>query len=388
MNVYILYDGRLNKARKTKGSFMAWDSNDGKGPWGGRDEGKNWQKKSSGPSNIEDFIRKTQNQFKGRIPTGMQNYMGIGALALLAFVIWIGSGFYIPQEGEQSAVLRFGKYVRTTGPGLSWHMPYPIEQQITRRVSQVNQINSEQDSPIQVAVGNLRETADQPLMLTGDENIIDVAFTVQWFIKDLSQFLFKAKEPELTVKIAAESIIREIVAQTTMSEAITKGRGAINDKALEMLQKLCDDYQLGIQIKEVSLQRVEPPKSVVDAYRSVQRAKAVKEQKINEAETYRNGIVPIAEGEAIKIIQIAEGYKTAKIAKATGEAGQFVSVLQEYKKAPEVTSTRMRIETVQKLLQGAPKVYFDSDSKGIQNVLPHMALPALIPKKETKEGTE
>lgn len=367
---------------------MAWDSNNGKGPWGGRDEGKtNWQKKASSPNDFEDFIRKTQQQFKGKIPTGMQNYFGIMAIILLAFFAWISSGFYIPREGEQAAVLRFGKYVRTTGPGLSWHMPYPIEQAITRRVSQVNQINNDSDSPIQVAVGTLRETEDQPLMLTGDENIIDVSFTVQWFIKDLSAYLFKAKDPEITVKIAAESIIREIIAQTAMSEVLTKGRGAINDKALEKLQKLSDEYQLGIQIKEVSLQRVDPPSSVIDAYRNVQRAKATKEQKINEAISYRNGIVPTAEGDAIKIIQKAEGYKSAKIAKATGEAGQFESVLKEYKKAPEITTTRMRLETIQKILQGAPKVYFDSD-KGMQSVLPHMSLPALMPKKEKKEGSE
>jgi modulator of FtsH protease HflK len=367
---------------------MAWDSNNGQGPWGGQGGGNKWQKKPSGPNNVEDFIRDVQNKFKGKMPTGLQNYFGIGAIALLAFLAWIASGFYIPQEGEQAAVLRFGKYVRTTGPGLSWHLPFPIEQQITRRVSEVNQIDSESGSPIQVAVGNLREAEDQPLMLTGDENIIDVRFTVQWFIKDLYQYLFKAKEPEVTVKIAAESIIREIIAQTAMSEVLTTGRGAINDKALEKLQKLCDEYQLGIQIKEVSLQRVDPPPSVIDAYRNVQRAKAIKEQKINEAETYRNGIVPTAEGDAMKIIQKAEGYKSAKIAKATGEAGQFEAVMKEYKLAPDTTATRMRIETIEKILQGAPKVFFDSNTGGVQSVLPHMALPALQPKVEKKEGAE
>lgn len=367
---------------------MAWDSNDGRGPWGGRgnDNKSNWQKKSSGPNSFEEAIRRAQEQFKGNMPTGMQNYFGIGGIAILALLAWIGSGFYIPQEGEQTAVLRFGKYVRTTGPGLSWHIPYPIEQAITRRVSEVNQISSDIDSPIKVAVGTLRENADQPLMLTGDENIVDVSYTVQWYIKDLSAFLFKAKDPEITVKIAAESVIREIVAQTPMTQILTTGRGAINDRALELLQKLCDEYALGIQIKEVSLQRADPPASVIDAYRNVQRAKAIKEQKINEATTYRNGIVPEAEGEAIRIIQKAEGYKEAKVAEATGEAGQFQAILKEYKKAPEITSIRLRLETIQKLLQNSPKVYFDSD-KGMQSVLPHMSLPALLPKIDKKEGS-
>lgn len=367
---------------------MAWNSNDGQGPWGRRGEGSNWQKKTSGPNNVEDFIRAAQNKFKGSLPGGFQNYYGIGGIALLAFVIWLCSGFYIPKEGEQAAVLRFGKYVRTTGPGLSWHLPYPIEQAIILRTSEVRQISSEQESVVKVAVGNLREAAAQPLMLTGDENIIDVRFTVQWSIKDLYQYLFKAKDPDLTIKIATESIIREIVAQTGIQEAMTTGRGTINDRALEKLQKLCDEYQLGILIKEVSLQDVNPPEPVIDAYRNVQRANATKQKQINEAEKYVNEILPRADGEATRIIQTAEGYKAEKIAKATGEAGQFESVLKEYKKAPDVTTTRMRIETQQKILKGAPKVYFDGESKAAQGTVPYMALPALQPKKEKKEGTE
>lgn len=366
---------------------MAWDSNDGQGPWGRRGGG-NWQNKSSGPNNVEDFIRKAQDKFKGHIPGGFSNYYGIGGIGLLVLVIWLSSGFYIPKEGEQAAVLRFGQYVRTTGPGLSWHLPYPIEKAIIVRTSEVRQISSDSESVVKVAVGNLREAAAQPLMLTGDENILDVRFTVQWSIKDLYQYLFKAKDPDVTVKIATESIIREIVAQTGIQEAMTTGRGKINDVALEKLQKVCDEYQLGILIKEVSLQDVNPPEPVIDAYRNVQRANATKQKLINEAEKYANEILPRAEGEATKIVQTAEGYKSQKIAQATGEAGQFESVMKEYKRAPDVTSTRMRLETQQRVLKGAPKVYFDSDAKGAQGTVPYMALPALQAKKEKKEGAE
>src|SRR5260221_1847811 len=156
------------------------------------------------------MIRKLQNNFRNNLPKSLQNYGGIGIILSVVFVVWIASGFYIPMEGEQAAILRFGKYVRTTGPGLSWHFPYPIESSMIRRVSQVHQIDSESTPiPINVAVGALRESEDQPLMLTGDENIADVRYTVQWNIKDLSEYLFKAKDPEVTVRIAAESIIRE-----------------------------------------------------------------------------------------------------------------------------------------------------------------------------------
>ncbi|MBP6985226.1 MAG: FtsH protease activity modulator HflK [Alphaproteobacteria bacterium] len=369
---------------------MAWDSNDGKGPWGGKgDDNKfNWQKrKSTGPASFEEAVRRAQDQFKQKFPNGPSNYFAISSIAAVLFFLWISTGVYMPREGEEAAILRFGEYVRTTGPGLSWHIPFPFEQAITRRVSEVNQITSDTDSPIQVAVGTLRENSDQPLMLTGDENIVDVSYTVQWYINDLKSYLFETKDPDITVKIAAESVIREIIAQTPMTQILTTGRGTISDKAKELLQKLCDEYALGIQIKEVSLQRADPPAPVIESYRSVQRAKALKEQKINEATTYRNGVVPAAEGEAIRLIQKAEGYKEAKVAKANGEAGQFKLILKEYEKAPEITSSRLRIETIQKVLQGAPKVFFDSE-KGMSNVLPHMSLPALVPQTPKKEGSE
>lgn len=366
---------------------MAWDQKNNQGPWGDKSGGNNWQHKSSGPTNFEDLIRKAQIHFRNKMPKGFQSFAGIGVIAAIAVVIWVTSGFYIPREGEQAVILRFGKYVRTTGPGLSWHFPYPIEDSIIQRVSEVHQIDSEASSPIKIDLGTLRKSEDQPLMLTGDENIADVRYTVQWFIKDLPEYLFRARDPETTVQMAAESVIREIIGQTPIAEALTTGRGNINQKAQENLQKLVDEYQLGIQIKEVSLQRVDPPGSVIDAFRNVQKAKAIKEQKINEAEAYRNSVVPTAQGDAIKIIQNAEAYKSAKVALATGEAGRFLSVLTEYRKAPQTTLTRLRLETKQKILSSSPKIFFDGGTEGIQNVLPHLALPAIQkPAPQPKEG--
>lgn len=365
---------------------MAWNENN-QGPWGNRGDDK-WQKKSSSQSNgFEKWIGKVQNKFGENVPKNYARLAGIGII--IAIVLWLGTGFYYPKVGENAVVLRFGKYVATTHEGLHWHLPYPIEEVVIKSVAQIHQVNNtdSESSPVKVAIGDLREAEDQPLMLTGDENIADVHFTVQWYISDLYKYLFKAKDPDLTVKIAAESIVREIIAQTPFADVLTKGRGTINLKAQEMLQKLCDEYQLGIHIKELSLQRVEPPAPVIDAFRNVQRAKAIKEEKIHKAEGYHNSVIPKAEGDAIEIIQAAEAYKAERIARATGESGRFKEVLAAYQKNPKTTETRLRLETVQKVLEKAPKVFFDSGtSAGLRNVIPHMALPALQPPTTSDKG--
>jgi membrane protease subunit HflK len=368
---------------------MQWNSEGGgnnKGPWG------NGSGRGNQPLNIEDLLRKLQDNLKQFIPKGSNNFTGIFTIFGILFSIWLTTGFYRVNEGEQAVVLRFGKWVGTTLPGLRYHLPYPIEEIIKKRVSIVNRIDSGVgDSAIQVAIQGLRGNADQPLMLTGDENIVDINFTVLWFIKDLGQFTFKARAPEETVKIAAESIVREIIAQTPFEEVLTSGRGEINERAQQKLQKLVNDYQLGIQIQEVRLQKVDPPASVIDAFRDVQRARTDQERLVNEAESYRNSIIPVAQGEAIKIVQAAEAYKAAKVAQSEGEAARFISTLNEYRLAPEVTRKRIYMETIQSVLKLSNKVYFDRGTKNTQGILPHMALPTLktgtIKPQEDKEGS-
>jgi membrane protease subunit HflK len=367
---------------------MPWNSEGGgnnQGPWGNGSGGKNQQ------PNLEDFLRKFQENLKQLMPKGYSSFATILGIFGIISCIWLTTGFYRVNEGEQAVVLRFGKWVGTTLPGLRYHLPYPIEEIIKKSVSVVNRIDSGAgDSTVQIAVQGLRGSEDQPLMLTGDENIVDINFTVLWFIKDLGQFTFKARVPEETVKIAAESVVREIIAQTPFEEIITTGRGEINERAQQKLQKLSDDYQLGIQIQEVRLQKVEAPASVIDAFRDVQRARTDQERLVNEAESYKNSIVPVAEGEAVKITQAAEAYKAAKVAQSEGDAARFISTLTEYRMAPDVTRKRIYIETMQSVLKLSNKVYFDRGTKSTQGILPHMALPALRSEaanlQENKEG--
>lgn len=366
---------------------MPWNSQGGgnkQGPWKGGGRSK--------PPNLEEFLRKCQETIRKIMPKGFSNFTAIFSLLVFFAGIWLATGFYRVNEGEQAVVLRFGKWVGTALPGLRYHLPFPIEDVIKKRVSIVNRIDSGSgESAVQVAVQGLRGNEDQPLMLTGDENIVDINFTVLWFIKDLGQFIFKAKTPEETVKIAAESVVREIIAQTPFDKIITSGRGEINERAQEKLQKLVDDYRLGIQIQEVRLQNVDPPASVIDAFRDVQRARTDQDRLENEAESYKNSIVPVAEGEAVKITQAAEAYKAAKVAQSEGDAARFISTLTEYRFAPDVTRKRMYIETMQGVLKSSNKVYFDRGTKNTQGILPHMALPALRTEagkpQENKEGS-
>ncbi|MGB0935078.1 MAG: FtsH protease activity modulator HflK [Alphaproteobacteria bacterium] len=360
---------------------MSWNSQGGnnQGPWGGGNRGGRGGGNRNQPD-LEDMIRQSQQKFKKILPGNFGSFSGITLLLVLVAFVWLGSGFYRPREGEQAVVLRFGEFMRTTGPGLQYHLPYPIETAIIQNVSRINRIDSGASSVIELNVGNLRGVEDQPLMLTGDENIADIQFTAFWFIKDLGDFLFKAKDPEATVKVAAESVVREIIAQTPIAEALTTGRGRINQSAQTLLQKLVDEYELGIQIQEVRLQKVDPPKEVIDAFRDVQRAKTDQERLVNEAESYYNDLVPVAEGKALKIFQQAEGYKKAVVAEAEGAAARFLSVYREYSKNPEVTKNRIKVETEREILRQSNKIVFNDDKS---SVLPHMALPGILNTPQT-----
>ncbi len=357
---------------------MPWNSSGGndnnQGPWGDRKQGS-WGGGGSQPPDLGDILRKGQDRFRQIFPKNL-GFGGLAAGLVIVLVIWLMNGFYRVEVGEQAAVLRFGKWVDTTGPGLRYHFPYPFETVIKKKVAEVRVINSGVDS-LAISLASLRKSADLPLMLTKDENIVDTNFTVQWFIKDLGQFLFKARNPEETVKIAAESIVREIMAQTPLSQALTKGRGNMDIKAQELLQTLVDEYKLGIQIQQVLLLRVDAPEAVIESFRDVQRARTDQERLVNEAEAYSNNIIPVAEGEAIRTVHAAEADKAATVAQATGESGHFELVLTQYKRAPEVTKKRIYLDTVKKVLKFANKVFLDRGSKNAQGVLPHMALPAI-----------
>lgn len=369
---------------------MSWNDNDGddfKNPWGNRNE-NNRRRNNSSPGDLDDLINQGKDQFKRMMPgnSGKGIVPGISMGIALIAVLWLASGFYRVREGEQAAVIRFGKFEQLAGSGLRYHFPYPIEEVIIQRVDNINRIDSDQ-TPLEIVLkSGFRTSADQPLMITGDENIVDITYTVLWHVSSLEQFLFQARDPADTMKVAAESIIREIIAQNTIADALTKSRGKINDEAREKLQQLVDEYKLGIQVDNVLLRRVDPPTEVIEAYRDVQKARTDQERLVNIAETYRNDIVPVAEGQAIQIVQDAEAYKAARIIEAEGNAKKFGLILSEYKQAPNVLTTRIALETKERILKDVDKIIMDGDKA--QSVLPYMALPALEQPKATNSVKE
>ena len=294
------------------------------------------------------------------------DYIKYGILLLL--VLWVCSGFYQVQPSEAGVVLRFGKYVDTTDAGLHYHLPTPIEDVIKVNVTQERSINLGT-----VDARDYRNNAfTESHMLTGDENIVDINLTVVWKIKDAKDYLFSIRDPDETVSVAAQSVLREIVGQSEMQPIITGDRGKVEDDTKEELQRVLDEFESGISIVRVKLQKADPPREVVDAFNEVQRAKADMERFKNEAEAYRNEVIPKARGHAAQISQDAEAYKSAVINKAEGEAKRFASVYAAYKDGREVTVKKMYLDALEDVLSKANKVIIDPSQKG--NLLPVLSL--------------
>lgn len=347
----------------------------GDGPWG---KGSNGNNRNSSPD-LNQMFRRGQDNFRQMLPQGHQPVKIILGVMVIALLLWLSNGFYQIQEGQQGAVLRFGKWIKTTHAGINYHLPYPFESVIIKKVDEINVI----DSGVSIKSNTVLNDEDSTnFMLTGDENIVSVNFTIQWFIKDIGQYLFKISEPDLTVKQSAESAVREIVGQAHLEYALTKGRGEIADKAQTLLQNMLDQYQCGIQVVRVQLKSIDPPQHVIDAFRDVQRARADRESKINEANAYRNSVVPAAKGEAVKIIQASEGYRKAVVDEAIGRSQRFIAVLDKYLMAPEITRKRLFLETMQVVMQGANKIIL-SQKANQQSVLPYLPLKALKSNNRT-----
>ncbi|MBR1600835.1 MAG: FtsH protease activity modulator HflK [Alphaproteobacteria bacterium] len=282
--------------------------------------------------------------------------------------LWILSGFYQVQPSEEGVVLRFGKYAYTTDAGLHYHLPAPIEEVIKVNVTQERSINLGS-----IDSRDYRNNAfTESHMLTGDENIVDINLTVVWKIKDAKDYLFSIRSPDETVSVAAQSVLREIVGQSEMQPIITGDRGKVEDETKEELQRVLDEFKAGIVIVRVKLQKADPPREVVDAFNEVQRAKADMERFKNEAEAYRNEVLPKAKGQAAQIAQDAEAYKAATINKAEGEAKRFASVYAAYKDGKEVTIKKMYLDAMEDVLKKANKVIIDPSQKG--NLLPVLLL--------------
>merc|ERR1711991_686100 len=301
----------------------------------------------------------------------------ISLILLVLVFVWLASGLYRVLPDEQGVVLRFGKFVSTTQPGLNYHIPFPIESVITPKVTKVNRMEigfrSERDSGF--SSGGVADVPEESLMLTGDENIVNIDFSVFWVIKDAGNFLFKIQDPEGTVKAAAETAMREVIARSDIQPILTEGRSKIEADTQVIIQAILDEYQSGIQVTQVQTQKADPPDQVIDAFRDVQAARADMERSKNEAEAYANDVIPRARGEAAKILQAAEAYKKEVVAKAEGEASRFLAIYNEYKKAKSVTQGRMYLETMEKVLADIDKVIIEKNAGS--GVVPHLPLPEL-----------
>lgn len=352
---------------------MPWQNNAGggdRGPWGQGPRSSGQQ-----PPNLDEILKRGQDRFRSAMPGGMGGGRGVIAVIAVLFGLWLAMGLYRVLPGEQGVVLIFGKWDQTIKQeGLHWNWPAPIGQVFTPKVQNVRKTEVgflTQDR----GRGRITETdrLNESLMLTGDENIIDLQFEVFWQVKDAGQYLFMIQNPEITVKAVAESAMREVIGKTTLDSALTKGRQQIEVETQELMQSIMDDYQSGVLVTDVNLKKSDTPREVIDDFRDVQAAGQDRETEINKAQAFRNKILPEARGESARITQQAEAYKARVVANAQGEAARFLSVYAEYKLAEDVTKKRMYLETMEQVLQDVNKVIIDS--KTGSGVVPYLPLP-------------
>jgi len=355
----------------------------GGGPWGGGNRGNGSGPGPRGrgpqPPDFEELLRRGQDRFRRVLPGNFNTRTWIALAVIAVVVLWLLNGFYTVAADEVGVVLRFGAYNRTTQPGLNYHLPGPIERVLTPSVTRVNRTEIGYRSAEGVAgrATAARQLPEEALMLTGDENIVDINFAVFWVIKDAKAYLFNIRRPDETVKSAAESAMREVIGETPIAQALAEGRGKIESDTHGLLQAILDTYGAGIELTQVQLQRVDPPGPVIDAFRDVQRALADRERLRNEAEAYRNDIVPKARGAAAAVKQEAEAYRQEIVARSQGDAARFTSVYQAFKASQDVTLQRLYLETMEEVLKNSNKVIIDKSAQGGSGVLPYLPLPAL-----------
>jgi membrane protease subunit HflK len=362
------------------GGGSGWKGGGG-GPWGPRPGGPGQ------PPDLEEILRRGQDRIRQAMPGGGLGgpVMALAAVVLIALVGFFGFSVRVNPD-ELGIVLRFGKYVRQLTPGLNFRWPYPIEEVELPKVTRINriEIGMRGSSDVRDSSGTVRDVPEESLMLTGDENIVDVDFVVFWKISNAPDFLFNIQNPEGTVKDVAESAMREIVGQSDIEPILTGARAKTESDVQALMQKILDSYGAGVEVTQVQLQKVDPPAQVIDAFRDVQAARADQERLQNEAEAYANRIIPEARGEAERILQAAQGYRDQVIAEAKGQADRFLKVYEQYKKAPDVTRKRMFIETMEKVLGDTDKVIIDE--KAGTGVVPYLPLSEFSKKPQAPEG--
>ena len=355
---------------------MPWSNQGGNGgPWGPR-PGQSGGGRSQQPPDLEDIIKKGQDGLKGIIPGGPKSPRSIFLIFLIIVAIWFLSGFYRVLPDEQGVVLRFGEAIKTTPPGLHYHLPGPIESVLKPKVTRVNREEIGFRSAGEFArQASTRDVPEESLMLTGDENIVDIDFEVFWIISNASDYLFNIQSQKPTVKAAAETAMREVIGRTPIQRVLAEGRLDIESETQKLIQVILDSYKAGIQITNVNLQKVDPPGAVIDSFRDVQRARADLERKRNEAEAYQNDIIPRARGEAERLLQEAQAYREEVVQNATGDASRFLAIYTEYANAKEVTKRRIYLETMEEVLGNMSKIIIDKDQGS--GVVPYLSLDQL-----------
>ncbi len=358
----------------------------GGGPWGGGGRGGGNRGGPPRPPDLEEVLRKGQDRLRNILPGGMGSARGLILVALVVLVGWLLTGLYRVETNQQAIELVFG---RPNGPpqgeGLKYNLPSPIGRVIKVDVTNQRSVtigSGPQDMRPSPGTrgGPQRAITTENLMLTSDENILDMGFVVFWQVQDIYKFVFNVPNPDETVKAAAESAMRQVVGTSQLQFALTEGRNRIQEEAREEIQRMLDSYGAGIRVVGLALRQIDPPQQVIAQFRDVQAARADKERKINEATGYRNEIVPRAKGEAEALVQSAEGYRTEIVNRAQGDAQRFVSVYQQYALAKDVTLQRIYLETMEDVLRNVNKVILDKNGSG---VVPYLPLPELQKRAAT-----
>lgn len=381
---------------------MSWNNGGGPSPWGnpGNTPPRKPNQPNRGPwgsgqgvPDMDEVLQRIQAGVRRVLPGGpgggggrggpQANARLLGLIGLVALVAWLASGFYRVQPDQEGVVLRFGAFVGKTAPGLNYHIPWPIETALTPATTLINRIeigyrgapDSNRifpggDPGRDTSRGDARDVPQEALMLTGDENIIDINLSVFWRIRDAGAFLFNTRNPEYTVKSAAESMMREVIGRTPIQPALTEARASIEEQVKSGTQGILDQYGTGVEITQVQLQKVDPPNAVIESFRDVQRASTDAETARNEAESFRNDIVPRARGDAARLTAEADAARQANIAEAGGQAQRFLSVYNAYTAAKDVTLRRLYIETMQEILTKSPSIVVDDRLRGIVPYLP------------------
>jgi membrane protease subunit HflK len=370
-----------------------WKSGGGGGPWGQGPQGP-WggggQGGNQNQPDIEEMIKRGQDRLKNAMPggTGIPTAVWLLLFAIGAGVIGFYAFTYKVNPNQQGVVLRFGQLQDKTGPGLHFRWPYPIDEVLLPDVTRNNRIQIGMRSAAggsSMRAQAARDVPEESLMLTGDENIVDVDFEVQWKIRDAEKYLFNIQNPESTVKEVAESAMREVVGQSDIQSILTQAREEVRQKVTDLIQKTLDSYSAGIEIVQVQLQKVDPPGKVIDAFRDVQAARADQVRLQNEANAYANRVVPEARGQAERVLQAAKGYREQTVADAVGQAARFEKVYEEYAKAPDVTRRRMFLETMERVYGGTDKIILDNKGGGA-GVVPYLPLDQLTRRNKEQGG--